>query len=74
MMGRHMPMGETALLLCVASDQAINRICSHEHCASMLLRVSSTLQCRDTHLGHALNKILKSIIVQFKLLTGAKAR
>ena len=29
---------------------------------------------RDTHLGHALNKILKSIIVQFKLLTGAKAR
>ena len=30
--------------------------------------------CRDTHLGHALNKILKSIVVQFQLLRGRKAR
>ena len=30
--------------------------------------------CRDTHLGHALNKILKSIIVQYQLLRGRKAR
>lgn len=30
--------------------------------------------CRDTHLGHALNKILKSIIVQYQILRGARPR
>lgn len=30
--------------------------------------------CRDTHLGHALNKVLKSIIVNYQLLRGKKAR
>lgn len=29
---------------------------------------------RDTHLGHALNKVLKSIIVQYKVLRGARPR
>ena len=29
---------------------------------------------RDTHLGHALNKILKSFIVQYQLLRGRRAR
>ena len=38
------------------------------------MKMSTLCICRDTHLGHALNKILKSMIVQFKLLTGAKAR
>ena len=39
-----------------------------------LARKGLGFNCRDTHLGHALNKILKSIIVQYQLLRGRRAR
>lgn len=42
-----------------------------------VMKVNLTTICAggsDTHLGHALNKILKSIIVNYQLLRGKKAR